>query len=268
LTYGLITFSAIILLLIGWLLFTKSSPMSSNDDDKPQENNNDTHNVPLSETSSEDPDLPQGKGEYILMPGIYGDVRNSYLFSKDQSSDLISISELRCSQPVLNKDGQPYPNRPEPLWLVLDKIYAMLNERGLLFHQEDVYVQTSEARKVIFNKDLATVFGKATVMPVSFYNWQFDNLYTRVIIPDDHNDYSGVICVAYNEHGIQASIGLIDNDTNIVLNIGGLNYFVSTSEIPGAEVLTYADLVKKVATWLADYREIYVSMNDSIKNYK
>lgn len=156
---------------------------------------------------------------------------------------VISYDELRMS-----KVNQKDIHRPKPMQIILDDIHRVLGENEIAFEQEDIFVERSTAineAKEKSNIELAFNHKRTG----SFANWSFDNLYTKIVITDDLNEFEGALIVAYNPSGMQLAFGLTYEGRTKFAHFGEDDTVISTVACGEFKVLAYFVMMHKVKQW-------------------
>jgi|GEM_PF-2767946 len=170
----------------------------------------------------------------------------SFKASKSAESSknaLISFDELKLSQ-SLQKDIK----RPKPLWEVIEDIHIVLKENSILFDQEEIFVEKATSIHSIQNKNNVEMkFNHKD--PGSFANWMFGNLYTKIVIKDDLNEFEGAIAISFNPYGMQLAFGLTYEERSKFAHFGEEETIMSTTACGEIKVIPYFVMMHKVRQW-------------------
>lgn len=156
---------------------------------------------------------------------------------------IISFDEL-----LQSKVNQKDIHRPKPLQQVLGDIHEVLEENKISFAQESIFVERATAFNSVkekFNTELAFNHKK----PSTFSDWNFDNLYTKIVITDDLNEFEGALQIAYNPSGMQLAFGLTYDSRSYFAHFGEDETVISTVACGEFKVLPYFVMMHKVKQW-------------------
>ncbi|HSG67102.1 MAG TPA: hypothetical protein VK994_00250, partial [Bacteroidales bacterium] len=156
---------------------------------------------------------------------------------------VISFEQLKASLPI-DKDI----NRPKPLSVVLEDIHKVLLENGIPFEQGPVYVERASAYNQARGKNnLELSFDQKR--PDSFREWQFNNIYTQIVITDALNEFEGAVAIAYSPFGMQLAFGLTYEGRSHFAQFGEDDHIISTIACGDIKVMAYFVMMHKVKQW-------------------
>lgn len=175
----------------------------------------------------------------------------------------ISFEQLRESIPI-EKDI----NRPKPLSVVLADIHQVMEENGIPYEQGPIYFDRALAcnpKKEKTNLELSIK---------SPADWQFDSLYTQIIVTDELNEFEGAVAIAYSPFGMQLAFGLTYEGRSHFAQFGEDDHIISTIACGDFKVMAYFVMMHKVKQWfpfdnsniLAQLEKTKSLMNKTISN--